>query len=150
MVDCIRSQWCGSALRTRRGSRRARGHGSARPTLGDSSLNVEVREYVIWRRADAMKNAITMAANTLHSHKFLTGRSTTARLELLRGTKHENLPAEFLNGRLIVKVYRDEPVTYTDRRTNLQHSIVVTRGRWVARTATDDTLDLAVTPAADA
>ena len=64
----------------------------------------------------------------------------------LRGTEHEHLPAEFLNGRLIIKEYRDEPVIYTDRRTNLQHSIVVTRGRWVARTATDDTLDLAVAP----
>lgn len=103
----------------------------------------EAREYVVWRRADATKNAITMAANTLHSHNFLTGLPTSARLELLRGTEHENLPAEFLNGRLIVKEYHDEPVTYTDRRTNVQHGIVVTRGRWVARVATDDALDLA-------
>ena len=72
-----------------------------------------------------------------------TLRSTTS---YLRGTEHEHLPKEFLNGRLIVKEYRDEPVIYTDRRTNLPHSIVVTRGRWVARTATDDTVDLAVTP----
>jgi len=106
----------------------------------------EAREYVVWRRADATKNAITMAANTIHSHKALIGLPTSARRELLRGTEHEHLPAEFLNGRLIVKEYRDEPVTYTDRRTNLPHSIVVTRGRWVSRTATDDTLDLAVAP----
>ena len=106
----------------------------------------QAREYVVWRRADATKNAITMAANTLRSHKALMGLPTAARRELLRGTEHEHLPKEFLNGRLIVKEYREEPVIYTDRRTNLQHSIVVTRGRWVARTATDDTLDLAVTP----
>lgn len=110
----------------------------------------EAREYVVWRRADATKNAITMAASTLHSHKFLTGRSTAERLELLRGTEHERLPAGFLNGRLIVKEYRDEPVTYTDRRTNEPHNIVVSRGRWVARVATDDALDLAVAPVVDA
>ena len=67
----------------------------------------EAREYVVWRRADATKNA-----NTLHSHKALMGLPTSARLELLRGTEHEHLPAEFLNGRLIVKEYRDEPVIF--------------------------------------
>ena len=71
----------------------------------------EAREYVVWRRADATKNA-----NTLHSHKALMGWPTSARLELLRGTEHEHLPAESLNGRLIVKEYGDEPVIYTDRR----------------------------------
>jgi tRNA(His) guanylyltransferase len=104
----------------------------------------EAREYVVWRRADATKNAITMAANTLHSHKALMGLPTSARLELLRGTELENLPAGFLNGRLIVKEYSDEPVTYTDRRTNETQDIIVSRGRWVSRTATDDVLDLAV------
>lgn len=108
----------------------------------------EAREYVTWRRADARKNAITMAANTLHSHKALMGLPTSERLELLRGTEHENLPAEFLNGRLIVKEYQDEPVTYTDRRTNERHDILVTRGRWVSQVATDDVLDLALAPAA--
>lgn len=68
----------------------------------------------------------------------------------LRGTEHESLPAEFLNERLIVKEYRGEPVVCTDRRTNLPHRIVVTRGRWVAHAATDGTLDLVVTLASNA
>jgi tRNA(His) guanylyltransferase len=106
----------------------------------------EAREYIVWRRSDATKNAITMAANTLHSHKALMGLTTSDRRELLRGTEHESLPDEFLNGRLIVKEYRTETVTYTDRRTNLLHSTVVNRGRWVSRTATDEALEYAITP----
>ena len=104
---------------------------------------VERRCSKRWTISAQNGGAVTIRVTTTGNR---TLRSTTS---YLRGTEHEHLPAEFLNGRIIVKEYRDEPVIYTDRRTNLPHSIVVTRGRWVSRTATDDTLDLAVTPASN-
>ena len=48
--------------------------------------------------------------DTRHDTGNRTLRSTTS---YLRGTEHEHLPAEFLNGRLIVKEYRAEPVIFT-------------------------------------
>ena len=111
----------------------------ARATLSRPAT-VERRSSKRWT-ASAQNGGVDTIRVTTTGNRTL--RSTTS---YLRGTEHEHLPAEFLNGRLIVKEYRAEPVTYTDRRTNLPHSIVGTRGRWVARTATDDTLDLAVAP----
>ena len=111
----------------------------ARATLSRPAT-VERRSSKRWT-ISAQNGGVVMIRGMTTGDRTL--RSTTS---YLRGTEHEHLPAEFLNGRLIVKEYRAEPVKYTDRRTNLLHRIVVTRGRWVSRTATDDTLDLAVTP----
>lgn len=63
----------------------------------------EVDEYVRWRRFDAQKNAVTMAANVLHSHKSLMSVSSKDRLRLLEGTPYEKLPEGFFNGRVAFK-----------------------------------------------
>ena len=101
---------------------------------------VERRCSKRWTISAQNGGAVTIRGTTTGDR---TLRSTTS---YLRGTEHEHLPAEFLNGRIIVKEYRDEPVIYTDRRTNLPHSFVSICGRWVARTDSDDILDLAVAP----
>lgn len=116
-------------------------------TLADPE---EIKQYVLWRRRDATKNAITMAANTLHSHKSLMGKSTTERSELLKGTHLEVLPDEFLYGRLVTKEYSLEPTSYVDKRTNETHTVTVRRGRWVSNAATEAALDeLPTDPAAN-
>ena len=106
----------------------------------------EVKDYVVWRRADATKNAVTMAANTLFSHKFLDKKTTKERQALLVGTELEVLPEDFLYGRLITKEYFDETVEFTHKRTLETHVVPVRRGRWVAEAATDAALTKIVHP----
>lgn len=65
----------------------------------------EVEEYVRWRRFDAQKNAVTMAANTLRSHKQLMSVSSKERAAILAGTELEKLPDGFYNGRV---TYREQ------------------------------------------
>lgn len=76
--------------------------------LGDSD---NAQRYLDWRRMDARKNAITMAASCLRSHRELMGMSTRDRLGVLQGTHLEALPEGFLYGRLMVRVQREIPVT---------------------------------------
>lgn len=61
----------------------------------------EIHENLTWRRLDARKNAITMAAHALYGHKKLEGVSTRERIEMLQGTEFERLPEGFMNGRIV-------------------------------------------------
>ena len=62
-----------------------------------------IREYVTWRRLDVRKNATSMAAGYLYSHKELLGISTKERGKLLEGTAFEVIPEETFNGRFVTK-----------------------------------------------
>lgn len=62
-----------------------------------------IREYITWRRLDSRKNATSMAAGFLHSHKKLMGVSTRERGELLVGTPFETIPEGTFNGRFITR-----------------------------------------------
>lgn len=73
--------------------------------LQDSS---DIREYITWRRLDCRKNATSMAAGSLHSHRELLGVSTRERGELLVGTDFEKIPESTFNGRFVT----------TERRTH--------------------------------
>lgn len=66
----------------------------------DSTL---IREYITWRRLDVRKNATSMAAGHLHSHKELLGVSTAERGKLLEGTEFEVIPEGTFNGRFVTK-----------------------------------------------
>lgn len=63
----------------------------------------EVRDYLDWRRLDARKNSVSMAASCLFSHRKLMGVSTKERAILLEGTEFEKLPEGFFNGRILWK-----------------------------------------------
>lgn len=91
----------------------------------------EIHDYITWRRLDARKNAISMAAECVKSHKELIGVSTEDRLKLLEGTPFERLPEGFMNGRFIVKENFQEEVSYVDKRTNKVNSILADRHRWI-------------------
>jgi len=68
----------------------------------------EAEEYLRWRRFDAQKNSVTMAASSRHSHSELMGVSSRQRAELLEGSELERLPEGFYNGRLTFKAaYQD-------------------------------------------
>ena len=99
----------------------------------------EIQEYTRWRRFDAQKNSVTMAANVLYSHSFLDGISSKGRLGLLEGTAYEKLPEGFYNGRV---TYREQYMEQGFRVLAPQHKeadflpMDVIRSRWVTEPAT--------------
>lgn len=62
-----------------------------------------IREYITWRRLDCRKNATSMAAGHLRSHKELMGVSTRERGDILVGTPWETIDENTFNGRFIIK-----------------------------------------------
>lgn len=61
----------------------------------------DAEEYLRWRRFDAQKNSVSMAASSRFSHRELQGVGTRERAAMLQGTELERLPEGFFNGRLI-------------------------------------------------
>jgi tRNA(His) 5'-end guanylyltransferase len=61
----------------------------------------EVQQYLDWRRRDARRNSVTMAAEQFASSAKLSGMSSPERWELLQGTHLETLPEGFFHGRLL-------------------------------------------------
>jgi tRNA(His) guanylyltransferase len=98
----------------------------------------EIAEYVAWRRADAGKNAISMAAGVIHSHKELMHINTDHRRALLVGTPYESLPEEFLFGRIVSKHSRNEDATFWHKKAEEFRTVEALRSEWVVETATED------------
>lgn len=96
--------------------------------------NEEVIEYLDWRRLDARKNSITMAAQYLYGDKPLKGKSTRERLEMLEGTEFEKLPYDFYFGRIGHKVTRPKKVQPPN-----QEPFFVDRTVWEMTSAFQDT-----------
>lgn len=83
----------------------------------------DVLRYTHWRRLDARKNAISMAAECVYDHKELLGKSTKERMLMLENTPYETLPEEFFNGRLIVKQLQPTVSNYTHKLTGVLHEV---------------------------
>lgn len=112
-------------------------------TLNDED---EVEEYIRWRRFDAQKNSITMAAGVLFSHRQLEGVSSKDRASLLVGTEFEVLPEGFYNGRLTWKetfmVPGHSVVQSAEKKAQPKtQPIQVARSRWVTVPATRDVME---------
>jgi len=84
----------------------------------DSAL---IREYITWRRLDVRKNATSMAAGALRSHKELMGVSTRERGILLEGTQFEKIPEGTFNGRFMVKT--DEGIEFVPATRELAEEL---------------------------
>jgi tRNA(His) 5'-end guanylyltransferase len=67
----------------------------------------EVENYFIWRQKDAVRNSISMAAQSLYSHKELNGKSQSDQQEMIheKGRNWNNMPFGFKRGRLISYIY---------------------------------------------
>lgn len=71
-------------------------------------------EMFIWRQDDAIKNAVSMAASAYYSHKFLNGKSSKDKINLLKdkGIEWKEYPDFFKSGtyamRKLVEVQMDE------------------------------------------
>jgi len=71
---------------------------------------VEVENYFVWRQKDAMRNSISMHAQSLYSHKELNSKSQSDMHDMIH-TKGENwndLPDGFKRGRSVFKNIRGE------------------------------------------
>ena len=97
----------------------------------------EAEEYLRWRRFDAQKNSVTMAASSRHSHSELMGVSSRQRAELLEGSELERLPEGFYNGRLTFR----ESYSSTTFDSWTQAEIPVERKRLVTLPADRDTVE---------
>lgn len=67
----------------------------------------EVVNYFIWRQQDATRNSISMAAQSMFSHKQLHGKSTSDMQDMMMLEKNVNwndYPIGFKRGRAVVKI----------------------------------------------
>lgn len=67
----------------------------------------EVVNYLIWRQQDATRNSISMAAQSMFSHKELQGKSSDEMQELmftLKGVNWNDYPTRFRRGAAVIKV----------------------------------------------
>lgn len=67
---------------------------------------IEVENYFIWRQKDAVRNSISMHAQSLYSHTELNGKSQSDMHEMIhiKGENWNDLPDGFKRGRTFVKV----------------------------------------------
>lgn len=100
----------------------------------------EIKQYYQWRRADAMKNSVSMAAETYFSHRVLTGLNTDDRKNALRSIDKpwDNLDEGFKYGRLIFSQLQDEEVSYTHSGTGESNTVIARRKRWFCEAAVDE------------
>ena len=68
---------------------------------------VEVENYFVWRQKDAVRNSLSMHAQSLYSHKELHGKSQSDMHEMIhaKGQNWNDLPDGFKRGRTFVKVH---------------------------------------------
>lgn len=64
----------------------------------------EVENYFIWRQLDAVRNSISMHAQSLYSHKELNGKSQIIMLDMIheKGQNWNDLPEGFKRGRTVI------------------------------------------------
>jgi tRNA(His) guanylyltransferase len=110
----------------------------------------ETVQYLSWRQRDAQINATSMAASAHFTHRELNGVSTAGRREMLSaiGFDVDMMPAEFRNGRVIVRELRPDTVTYRHKVTGQRHTADVLRTVLTARPAPIFDEDDSLVPAA--
>lgn len=98
----------------------------------------DVASYCEWRRSDAIKNSVSMAAYAMFPEKELDGKNTKERMSMLFNTTNQwgNLPEGFRFGRFTHKEYRQEWVTYVHSKTQKENSVLAWRTNWVTSPAT--------------
>lgn len=109
----------------------------------------EVANYILWRRRDATKNAITTVAAAGWSDRELHGLNTADRLALIKdgemrtGIRYEDIDRRFLNGQVVTRETKVERVRFWDKRLDQYVTTTdpVERRYWSARAVTDAEVD---------
>ena len=67
---------------------------------------VEVANYFVWRQQDATRNSVSMAAQSVYSHKELLGKNSSEQQEMLhqKGINWNDYPARFKRGGAVERV----------------------------------------------
>lgn len=93
---------------------------------------VEVRNYFVWRQQDCMRNSVSSIARSLFSHKQLLGVNVVGMKKMIAeaGQDISDYPNGCLYGRMIVKSFKEEPVTFKRKDTGEEQTVVVTRTFW--------------------
>lgn len=70
---------------------------------------IEVGNYFVWRQADCTRNSITMAAQSVYSHKELEGKNSNEKQEMLfqKGINWNDYPVRFKRGGFICKIEKE-------------------------------------------
>lgn len=92
-----------------------------------------VRRYFEWRRIDATRNSISMAAQANFSHRSLQGLKAGQMLRRLReeaGVDWNDYPREARHGTWVTYERRPSTVTYVDKRDGKERTTEVDRGFW--------------------
>lgn len=82
----------------------------------------DIENYFVWRQKDAMKNAISMAAQSVYSPKQLLGKHGGEMKEMLleKGIKFDDYPAWFRMGSVIQREFVDPAPEFAKNRDVLQ------------------------------
>lgn len=100
--------------------------------------STEAANYFIWRQRDAIRNSVSMAAQAKFSHKALHKKTGNEMQEMLfqeYGINWNDYPVECKQGWVIGRVYSEDNVSYTDKRTGEINIITAERSRWEPRPA---------------
>lgn len=98
----------------------------------------EVANYFLWRQKDAVRNAVSMAAQAQYSHKELHGKGQNSMLHMLmdRGIEFDDdYPAHVRFGSVVVQEQHVTETTWTNKRTGETNTTESVRNRWVAEAA---------------
>lgn len=104
-------------------------------TLSDP---VEVANCFVWRQRDAVRNAISMAAQSVFSHRQLHGVNGDQMQEMLfteHGINWSDYPAGCKRGRIAVKRTGEREVTFTHKRTLAEETVLAMRSWWEVEAA---------------
>lgn len=99
---------------------------------------VEVANYFLWRQRDAVRNSIAMAAQACFSQRQLHGVNTGRMQEMLwsqKGINWNDYDPGIKRGRVCVRRSAEREVTYTDKRTQAQQTVVAMRSWWEVEAA---------------
>ena len=99
---------------------------------------VEVANYFLWRQKDAVRNSVSMAAQSFFSHKDLQGKSSGEMQEMLwsvHGVNWNNYPAECKRGRVTFKESGEREFTFTHKRTGVEETATAVRSWWTTEAA---------------
>ena len=101
--------------------------------------STEVANYFLWRQKDAIRNAVSMAAQAEFSHNELQGEGQSTMLLMLEkecGIVFDDVyPAHVRFGSVVVQVQEQRAVEYLDKRTDSLVADLALRKVWTVEAA---------------
>lgn len=94
---------------------------------------IEVTQYFLWRQGDAWRNAVSMAAGQLFSHKQLMHKTVWERLVMMEEAGvsfHQTYMPYIWHGRVVVPTQVAGTVEYTRKDDSTKHTEEVMRRIW--------------------